>query len=86
MSQFSPLFPQSHRVYRRPETGVEHVQPQAILRRILAFTGRTIDDVVNSPLARREVLGYYKLSRWMDRAGEVAALERQWNLPPLTVR
>ena len=60
-------------------TATTHVQPERILRRVLAFTGKTIDDVVNDPIAKREVLGYYKLHRWVDRQGEINALERQWN-------
>ena len=49
------------------------------LRRILAFTGRSIDDVVNDPIARNQVHGYYKLHRQIERAGEVRDLETQWN-------
>lgn len=58
---------------------VEHVMVQRPLRRVLAFTGRTIDQVVNCPIAKREVLGYYKLYRWVERRSEVLELERQWN-------
>jgi hypothetical protein len=46
---------------------------------VLAFTGHTIDDVVNDPLAKQKVLGYYKLHRWVERGVEIGALERQWN-------
>ena len=49
------------------------------LNRILAFTGLTIHDVVNSRIAKNQVLGYFKLSRMMDRRAEVVDLERQWN-------
>ena len=49
------------------------------LHRILAFTGRSIDDVVNDPIAKREVLGYYKLHKQVARTMEVRELERQWN-------
>ena len=49
------------------------------LQRILAFTRRSIDDVVNDPIAKREVLGYYKLARQIGRSMEVGELERQWN-------
>ena len=52
---------------------------QRPLRRILAFTRRSIDDVVNDPIAKREVLGYYKLARQIGRSMEVGELERQWN-------
>lgn len=49
------------------------------LQRILAFTRRSIDDVVNDPIAKREVLGYYKLSRQIARSIETGELERQWS-------
>ena len=49
------------------------------LNRILAFTGLTIDDVVNHPIARNQVRGFFKLTRWMDRRLEIRELEKQWN-------
>ena len=49
------------------------------LRRVLAFTGRSIDDVVNCPIAKREVLGFYKLHRQVERSCEITELERWWN-------
>jgi hypothetical protein len=57
----------------------EYLVIQRPLRRVLAFTGRSIDDVVNSPIVKREVLGYYKLHKQIHRAAEVRDLERQWN-------
>ena len=57
----------------------EIVQLQNSLRRVLSFTGHTIDDVVNDPIARSKVRGYYKLHRWIERANETSELERQWN-------
>jgi hypothetical protein len=57
----------------------EIVQIQSALRRILSFTGHTIDDVVNDPLARAKVRGYYKLHKWIERGNETSDLERQWN-------
>jgi hypothetical protein len=57
----------------------EYIVVQRPLRRVLAFTGRSIDDVVNNPIVKREVLGYYKLHKQIHRAGEVRDLERQWN-------
>ncbi len=57
----------------------EHLLIQRPLRRVLAFTGRSIDDVVNDSIVKREVLGYYKLHKQIHRAGEVRDLERQWN-------
>jgi len=56
-----------------------HVQVQRPLGRALAFTGRTIDDVVNDPIVKREVLGFYKLHKWVERESEISDLERQWN-------
>jgi hypothetical protein len=61
----------------RPRT--EHVQIQHPLQRVLGFCQRTIDDVVNSPLVKNEVLGYYKVYRQIHRGAEVLDLERQWN-------
>ena len=64
---------------RQVADGVEHVIVQRPLHRVLAFTGRSIDDVVNDPIAKREVLGYYKLHKWVYRQSEISDLERQWN-------
>jgi hypothetical protein len=61
-----------------PEPLIERVV-QRPLNRVLAFTGRTIDDVVNDPMVKNQVYGYYKLYRQIERAGEVRDLERQWN-------
>jgi hypothetical protein len=52
---------------------------QRPLQRILAFTRRSIDEVVNDPIAKREVLGYYKLHKQIQRGIETRELERQWN-------
>jgi hypothetical protein len=49
------------------------------LNRVLAFTGLSIDAVVNSRIAKNQVLGHWKLSKMVDRSGEVVDLERQWN-------
>ena len=51
----------------------------AALRRVLNFTRRTIDDVVNNPIVKNEVLGYYKLHKFINRQIEIRDLERQWN-------
>ncbi len=61
------------------ETGVEFVLRQRTLHRVLAFIGRSIDDVVNDPIAKNQVRGYFKLSKQIERAGEVTELEKQWN-------
>jgi hypothetical protein len=75
--------------YYNPIRPVEAVPEQAAaleqrvvqrrLNRVLAFTGLTIDAVVNSRIAKNQVLGYWKLSKMVDRSGEVRDLERQWN-------
>mgnify|MGYP006207053097 CR=1 FL=1 len=39
----------------------------------------TIDDVVNDPVAKMKVLGFYKLHCWVARENETSDLERQWN-------
>ncbi|HEX8520649.1 MAG TPA: hypothetical protein VF669_00250 [Tepidisphaeraceae bacterium] len=57
----------------------ERIVIQKVLHRVLAFTELTIDDVVNSPVAKRKVAGYYKLHNWVKRESEVSDLERQWN-------
>ena len=70
----------SRRVTELDDARTEHVMIQRPLQRMLAFTRRSIDDVVNDPIAKREVLGYYKLYRQVQREGEVSELERQWNI------
>ena len=62
-----------------PADRTEFLLVQRPLQRILAFTRRSIDDVVNDPIAKREVLGYYKLHKQIGRSVEVGELERQWN-------
>jgi hypothetical protein len=57
---------------------VRHVSMNK-LNRVLAFTQLTIDDVVNSPIAKNQVRGYFKLSKLIDRRSEIVDLERQWN-------
>ena len=63
----------------RAATGTEYLAGQHPLRRILAFRGRSIDDIVNDPVVKNEVIGYFKLHRHINRAGETRELERQWN-------
>ena len=68
------------RTLRRDGNNVEQVLTQRPLHRVLAFMGCSIDDVVNSPIAKNQVLGYYRLYRQVERQGEIRELERQWNL------
>jgi hypothetical protein len=58
------------------------IERRVILRRlsrVLSFTRLTIDDVVNSPIAKNQVRGYWKLSKQIDRQSETTELEKQWN-------
>lgn len=57
----------------------EYVILQRPLDRILAFTGRSIDDVVNSPMTKNQIYGYFKLQRWIDRQSDISEMERAWN-------
>jgi hypothetical protein len=58
---------------------LELIEVQRPLRRVLAFLGRSIDDVIDNPIARNEVYGYYKLSKQVQRTCEIVDLERWWN-------
>ena len=80
MARLSGLGFDFHRRERAAgETGTEFILVQRPLRRILAFTRRSIDDVVNDSITKNEVLGYYKLHKQIERATETRELERQWN-------
>jgi hypothetical protein len=68
-------------LWGRPAGDPEYVVLHRPLDRILAFTGFSIDDVVENPIARNAVLGYYKLHKQIIRRGEILDLERQWNSP-----
>ena len=57
----------------------QHVLLQQPLHRILAFTRHSIHDVINNPIAQKEVLAYYKLHRWVQRESEISDLEHHWN-------
>lgn len=63
---------------------VEHVIVQQPLQRVLAFVGHSIDDVVNNPIVKNKVIGYYKLQRWVERESEISEMEHAWN--PLGMR
>ena len=64
---------------RRSDDTIEQVMPRRPLHRVLAFTGQSIDDVVNSPIAKNHVLGYFKLYKWIQRGSEIVELEKQWS-------
>jgi hypothetical protein len=77
---FLSLFNLGRRYVPPPAEGrTEIVQIQSALKRVLSFTGHTIDDVVNDPVAKARVLGFYKLHRWTHREMDISNLERQWN-------
>ena len=59
--------------------GTEYVTMERTLQRVLAFRGRTIDDVVNDPLVKNDILGYWKVLKQIQRRSEMLDLERQWN-------
>jgi hypothetical protein len=69
------------RLRRSAGSDTEHVIVQRPLHRILAFTGYTIDDVVQNPIAKNAVLGYYKLHKQVARRCEIVDLEKQWSQP-----
>jgi hypothetical protein len=66
----------------RADGRTEYVTTQRVLQRVLSFTGPTIHDVINDPVARQKVSGYYKLHKWVERESEVSDLERQWTALP----
>ncbi|MDB5323109.1 MAG: hypothetical protein JWN40_4740 [Phycisphaerales bacterium] len=79
MALFDFSAPQSSAAPAVHEAARESRIIQTRLNRVLAFTRLTIDDVVNNPIAKNQVLGYWKLSRQIDRSSEITELERQWN-------
>lgn len=71
----NPFLPQV-----RPGPTIElRMRRQNALERILSHTGKSIHDVINCPIARQTVVGYYKLSKDVERREEIVELERQWN-------
>jgi hypothetical protein len=47
------------------------------LRRILRYRKRTIDDIINNPLVKMEVLGWYRMSRFVERRCDKITSDRQ---------
>jgi hypothetical protein len=70
-----------HRPFRpaADPAGPTHVVRHGPLHRVLAFTGFSIHDVINDPIARNIVAGYFKLHRQVWRRCEIVDLERWWN-------
>jgi hypothetical protein len=79
MSDFAPLGLSRISLPIRSADKTELLVIQRRLDRIFEHTGFTLDDVVNNPVARNAVLGYFKLSLMIDRRSEIVDLERQWN-------
>lgn len=79
MSNLGALGISTSQPHRLPNEGIELIQIQRPLDRILEHVGFSIDDVVDSPVAKHAVLGYYKLFLQVRRGCEIVDLERQWN-------
>ncbi|MGD0137725.1 MAG: hypothetical protein ABSD28_02525 [Tepidisphaeraceae bacterium] len=79
MSNLSALGVPRVQLRDRLGNGIELVLVQRPLDRILAHTGYSIDDVVDNPIAKHAMIGYYKLFRQVQRGCEIVDLERQWN-------
>jgi hypothetical protein len=62
-----------------PADALRRVVYENRLARVMAFARVTIDEVVNCRIAKNKVLGYYKVSKLIDRRGEILELEKQWN-------
>jgi hypothetical protein len=63
----------------QPNERTEYVVVHQPLQRIWAFTGLSIDDVIDHPVARNTVYGYFKLHKQILRVSDIVDLERQWN-------
>ncbi len=79
MSAFQSLGLSRVHLNKTASPGIELVLNHRPLDRIFAHTGYTIDDVVDNPIAKNAVLGYFKLHRQIERGSEITDLERQWN-------
>ena len=79
MSSFHTLGIRSARLPPGNGPSQQYVMPQRPLQRVLAFRGRSIDDVVNNWFVKNEILGYWKLHKQIGRTSEIIELERQWN-------
>ena len=79
MSDFAPLGLSRIQLPTRTAERTELLVIQHRLQRVLDHTGFTMDDVINNPVARNAVVGYYQLSLFIDRRCEIVELERQWN-------
>lgn len=78
MSSLSPL---GIGIFSGPAGDSSYYQRQVAqlaLHRVLEFTGLTLNDVVNDPIARNQVRGYYKLCRFVEnRCDEIGTTHRR---------
>ncbi|HQY87920.1 MAG TPA: hypothetical protein PK402_04630 [Tepidisphaeraceae bacterium] len=58
---------------------VEHITRVDRLDRILRFANHSIDDVINCPIARNEVIFVHRVHKLIERRSEIIDLEKQWN-------
>jgi hypothetical protein len=62
--------------------GTEHLRHEQqvarlALHRVLEFLGFSIDDVLNDAIVRNQVLGYYRLCRFVERRCDEIEHERR---------
>ena len=79
MSTHTPLGFSIPALPRLATTDTEQIITQRPIQRILAFLGRSIDDVCNDPITKNQVFGFFKLHNEIKRRAEIYELERQWN-------
>ena len=79
MSDLAPLGLSSPSLRLPAHGGTEHVVIHRVLHRILSFLNHSIDDVVNDPIVKNKVIGYYKLHKFVQRRCDILELEDQWN-------
>jgi hypothetical protein len=79
MSQFGFLGIGPRHTLRQDQPQAAYLLARLPLKRILAFRARSIDDVVNSPLVKNEILAFWKLHKQLETMTEIFELEQQWN-------
>jgi hypothetical protein len=79
MSQFGSLGIGPQRRLHQDQPQAAYLLARLPLQRILAFRARSIDDVVNNPLVKNEILGFWKLHKQLEAMTEALELEQQWN-------
>lgn len=61
------------------EQGSHYLFRQREFARLLGFANRSIDQIVNCPIAKRDIYNWFKTDRRMKRWIEIHELEKQWN-------